>query len=177
MPQNGGDAVLSGRLEIKERVLKQDAQFGVDIRVDDLGGRADLYNPSWNGLLALPGEVALYDRAMHYVGDMDRSILVAPGSTTPPNMPRYSEMWSGSRRRAGSYDWGTIFAHSYMGTTVTVHMPAVLPGLYHVQVIYFKSLTALAPVEGQTSTPHSALDERSELFRSNVVDVTVVANT
>lgn len=131
--------------------------FEVDIRLyNDSGDQRSFYNVDWDRLLPLAGCLALYDAQKHYVCDLEDNS--GGGSSTGVN--------------AG--DWLAVPASGYIGKTVFVSLPyplyKVIPtGTYYLQVIYHQFA-----VQSLSEAKHIYRDDRTELFRSNVVPITVV---
>lgn len=131
-------------------------ESAVDIRLyNDSGDRHSFYNVDWNRLIPLPGCLALYDVNKHYVCDL-------------------LEAGPGSRASIGEWNWLAIPAAGYMGKTVYASLPypsyKIIPaGIYYLQVIYHP-----CAVQPPSEAKYIHYDDYSELFRSNVVPITVV---
>ncbi len=131
--------------------------FAVDIRLyNDDGDQRSFYNVDWDRLIPLPGCLALYDAHKHYVCDLlDNSM-------------------GGSAAPVGAGAWFGIPAEGYMGKTVYASLPypsyKVVPaGTYYLQVIYHSSV-----IQPPSKAKNIHYGDYTELFRSNVVTITVV---
>jgi hypothetical protein len=135
--------------------------LSVDIRFFNSSGGDYFYNPFYRRLIPLPAQLAIYDSTKRYLGDR----LAFAG---------------GSRVSVGSKDWTYVPSLCYVGTTMRVPVHDLSPGVYYLQIIYFKSFAALNPAASGGGTEESRLAgflahfDHSELFRSNPVKIEVI---
>ena len=131
--------------------------FEMDIRLyNDSGDQRSCYNVDWDRLLPLAGCLALYDAQKHYVCDLE------------------DNSGGGSSTGVSANDWLAVPASGYIGKTVSVSLPypsyKVIPtGNYYLQVIYHQFA-----VQPPSEAKHIYRNDRTELFRSNVVPIMVV---
>src|SRR5262245_33450892 len=57
-------------LELKDQRLKRDETYSVEYTFYVTNSSYDVYNWQFNGLLPLPGQLALYNEKKEYVGDL-----------------------------------------------------------------------------------------------------------
>jgi len=133
--------------------------FTVDIRLyNDTGEEHSYYNLYWNPFIPMPARLALYDSQKHYVCDL-------------------LERMGGSRTTVTPRFWADIPASGYAGMLLSASLPyptyiTLTPGQYYLQMIY------LPRVVQSPSAPEPIFDsDHTELFRSNVVPITVLAPT
>lgn len=142
--------------QVQMGTAPSEEEAAMDIRLyNDSGDRHSFYNVDWNRLIPLPGCLALYDANKHYVCDL-------------------LEAGPGSRASIGEWNWLAIPAAGYMGKTVYASLPypsyKIVPaGIYYLQVIYHP-----CAVQSPSEAKYIHYDDYSELFRSNVVLITVV---
>lgn len=137
----------------RQRLVSGD-RFSADIRVYDDGGYDYYFNVFWNHSLPLPGELALYDAGKHWLRDLTASM-------------------GGPRRTPAPKDWTPIQAPGYAGTVIDCGALSVPAGTYYVQAIFFGSLIHPTPDRNADGWP--AIDDQSELMRSEAIPITVVA--
>jgi hypothetical protein len=153
-----GYAVLS----INQSTVKLGKKYSIEIRFYNTRGGEYFYNPFFQKLIPLPGQLAIYDKDKNYIADL----LTWQG---------------GSRRTVGASDWTFVPSNCFVGTTLHTtagYNPASvqrkLPeGEYYLQMIYFRAYsTAHRPAEGK-SAPANFYQEfdRSSLLRSNAIKI------
>ena len=157
-----GHAVLS----VEKQEIVAGERFSVDIRfVNDSGGWF-FYNPFFSRLLPVPGELVLYDSDHKYVKG-------------------FLDFKGGSRRGVKSSDWVLIPSGSYVGTRAC-SARIEKAGTYYLQMVYYKVFISPRPDRLQGNPPKTESERiqefykdfsREELFRSNVVKITVVEKT
>ena len=131
-------------------------QFTVDIRLyNDSGDFRNFYNLYWNPFIPEPGRLALYDSQKHYICDL-------------------LERMGGSQTTIGAGAWAGVPASGYVGMVLSVSLPyptyiTLPPGAYYLQVIYLPRV--IQPFSEANTFFYS---DHTELFRSNVVPITVV---
>ena len=156
-------------LNIEKPVIKAGESVPIEVRLVNSGRGRDFFNLYCN-LYTLPSaQIALYDSSSNYLGDLMSSMIYSYGGMS----------WD---------DWTYVpGGGSYIGFTVAVrpnyYRLPIQPGDYNLQFIYYKAFIALDPPWRETDPDVAAKRERmvdfekhfdrSELFRSNPVKLTI----
>jgi hypothetical protein len=141
----------------------------MEVRFVNNGMGRDFFNPYLNPYTLPFGQIALYDGNRRYLGDL--------------------MSWSAMSYRGISKDNWTFIpgGGSYIGFTMSVKpnyaRQPLPPGDYYLQIIYYKAFIGLNPPWAATDPDVEAVQarlkdfeahyDRSELFRSNPVKITV----
>ena len=126
-----------------------------------------VYNPFFNRLILLPGQLAIYDADKKYVGEL--------------------KFDTGSQRSPGDTDWVFLWGGSHIGTRIGFragylpgtkywNMNNLLPaGRYYVQLILYKAFLTVNPryLAGEKIDFYKTFDQ-SELCRSSAIEVELV---
>jgi hypothetical protein len=175
MPNRVGVTIGHATLTVDKTLIQSGQRVEADIQFFNSGSGNYYYNPFFNSLIPLPAQLAIYDHDKKYLCDLIAFV-------------------AGSRASVSSRDWTFIPTSCYVGTKLNFSIsslwirsklhggPDCPPGDYYVQVIFYKSFTAMNPAVIQ-STPMQdeqywvqefcANFDRSELFRSNPVKITI----
>lgn len=152
LPETEGWAFLLPRYT----VVKPKTPLTLHLIYDNVGLGRYFYNPYFQGLTPKPGMLAVYDAKHRLARDL---IAFRGGSQTGPN----------------TADWIYVEHQSYIGFKIyngTLRLP---PGIYYLQMIYFRLFAHDRPRdEAQLERISESLYDQHELFRSNLVTVKVV---
>jgi len=154
------DGADQGRLilELKDTTLKRDETYLADYTFYVPYSIHEVYNCTFNRLIPLPGQLAVYNEKKEYVGDLF-----------------YSS--GGSRRLIEDYDWTVLYDGAHVGCHLSVNFGRQnLPsGVYFIQLILYRAFISPDPyrVVNEPVDFHKTYDRR-ELCRSNVIKVEVV---
>jgi hypothetical protein len=126
-----------------------------------------VYNPSFNRLILLPGQLTIYDADKKYIGDLkfDTVSQRSPGDTD------WVYLWSGSHIGAK-----IGFRAGYLPGTKYWNMENLLPaGRYYIQLILYKAFLSIKPkfLVGEKIDFYKTFD-RSELCRSSAIEVELI---
>ena len=147
-------------LELKDQQLKRDETYSVEYTFYVTNSSYDVYNWQFNGLLPLPGQLALYNEKKEYVGDL-------------------LSWQGGSQRTPSDGDWTFLYGGSHVGSSLGVRFGRVsekLPvGTYYIQLILYNAFLSPNPqrILGKPIDFYKSFD-RSELCRSNAIKLDVV---
>lgn len=162
---SGGSATIA----VSEQRVDASGWVEFDVRFSLQDGTGKVFNPFFNPLLPLPASVAVYDADHRYLGNC-------------------VELPVGSRRRAGPDDRVQIWPGGYAGARLRRPAGALPsgqpgkplpPGKYYVQAIFYSGFVTFGEAADGDEGPavaHAFADpeinfDRSELFRSNVVEI------
>ncbi|MDR3559817.1 MAG: hypothetical protein P4N59_00050 [Negativicutes bacterium] len=156
-------------LTIEKPVVEAGKPVTIEVRLVNTGMSRDFFNPYFKGLIAAPGQIALYDGNHNYLCD--------------------DKPWVSPSARGYSWDDWTFIpgGGSYIGffslLTPNYYRRPLPPGDYYLQIIYYKALIGLDPPWSDTDPDVEAKRNRlkdfeahydhSELFRSNPVKITI----
>ena len=156
-------------LSVENPAIKAGEVLSMRVRFENTGKPWDFYNPFFNSRIPLPGQIALYDSDHNYVCEI---------------IP-----WVSSSVIGMSWDdWtflpgGGCSLEFPMRLKPTHYKAPLQPGDYYLQFIYYKAFIALAPPWRETDPDVEAKRQRlkqfethfdrSELFRSNPVKITI----
>jgi hypothetical protein len=162
---NGGEGKGEVTIKADSHTLRRDQSHRIKYTFHSFGSYA-VYNWQFNRLLALPGQLAIYDADKRYLGD-----LIA--------------FRSGSRRGLEEEDWSFLYGESYLGKPIDFRVDHIwnskydvdlLPvGTYYVQLVMSKVFFSLNPFRTFGDKPdfYETFD-RSELCRSNAIRIEIV---
>jgi hypothetical protein len=150
------------------RRLRRGERYAFEYTFYNTGGGYWVYNCFFNRLVALPGQLAIYDSKKEYVGDL-------------------IQFEGGSQKGLGDDDWLFLYGGSHVGTGIGFtagYVPMtkygstsnLLPaGQYYVQLILYKAFLTpnLSRIVGDKPDFYKTFD-RSEAVRSNAVRVEIV---
>lgn len=155
-------------LAVTSTVVQSGDRLSLEIRFFNTGVQRDFWNPFFDPTIHPPAIMALYDGNHNYIEDL-------------------FQFYSGSAKLSSDYAFTLIPGGGSVGREMGVKLfypgRKFTPGDYYLQVIYFKSFIALDPP--WADTPHDfesqrarLIDfeshfDRSELFRSNPVKITI----
>lgn len=154
-------------IELNARIPRLTSTGDLVINVHFAGGPLgvkSIYNPSLNGLVPLPGQLAVFDSRQQYRGDLLRPALSAPRQV--PNI--------------GS--WASIPERCYLGTKINISRKIVpgghetakelTPGKYYLQFIANDLLLSDSPTP-LPKTAEGLIPKRHDCGRSNTIEVLV----
>jgi hypothetical protein len=155
------------KLNIDEPQLHRGERYSVEYTFYNTRGSYWLYNWAFNGLVPLPGQLAIYDSKKEYIGDLLRFV-------------------GGSRRTVGDNDWVFLHEGSHLGRRIELtagyvpgtpydSMRNLLPaGHYYIQLILYRAFLSPNPthLEGDKPDFYKTFD-RSELLRSNAIEIDI----
>jgi hypothetical protein len=156
-------------LSVEKQSIRAGEALSMRVRFVNTGKAWDFYNPFFVSRIPLPGQITLYDSNHNYICE------IAP--------------WTSSSVIGMSWDNWTYLP----GRDCVIEFPMQLkpaffrkplqPGDYYLQIIYYKAFIALDPPWSETNPDVEAKQarlkefeahfDRSELFRSNPVKITI----
>ncbi len=169
-PVLAGDDRGKAELKLGSNKLQRGELFAVEYTFYNTNSNHSVYNPFFNRLKPLPGQLAIYDASKRYLGDLIK----------------YE---GGSQALIGDSDWVFLSEGSHIGSRIgfragyvpmTKHgsMGELLPvGKYYIQLILYKVFLSANPgrVEGNQPDFYKTFD-KSELCRSNLIEISLVDN-
>jgi hypothetical protein len=165
-----GECHLKAILSLDNPTIIDGQPIDLRVRYENLGQAGFIYNPFFNRNIPMSAAMALFDANAHYVGDFFEH---------DPKIP-----FTG-RRIPLERDWLLLPQDSYVGghlieepilcspdpDQVGNYTMSIKPGKYTVQLIFYKAFLS-DPVAADWDSA-----AWSELFRSNPVDIEVVARS
>lgn len=158
----GGGVIGRATLTLRTPRVGPGATAAADLRFEYVGGGGSVFNPFFSMHWPYPGELAVYDAGKKYLVDC----LPVPRSEMPAG--------AGSHvRLGGEGDAVSCVLKFRVASRDGRDLP---PGKYYLQVIYYRAFTSFQPPDRTHAAPGGlahAYDgfDRSELFRSNVVEI------
>lgn len=165
---DAGTALGYSTLSIDNPVIEAGKSISMEVHFLNQGMGRDFLNPFFLQRNSNPGQIALYDGDHNYIGDL---LMFHSGSAI-----------------LSSFDqWTFIPNGGSVGMTLQVRLfypgKQLQPGNYYLQLIYYRAFIALNPPWSETDPELASKRERlkefeahfdrSELFRSNPVKITI----
>jgi hypothetical protein len=155
-------------VESQDRAFRRGEMVHLKYTFHSINSSYNVYNWQFNGLIPLPGQLAIYDAEKQYIGDL-------------------MAITSGSRKTITDDDWTFLYGETWLSKplgfragfvpgTKYDHIENPIPlGTYYIQLILYRAFVSPNPFRtvGEKWDFYETFD-RSALCRSNALKIEIV---